>query len=692
MERFSKGIIALQKRASFALLFWLIALIVAAQQIPEGYYDQAEGLSNTALKTALSNKIKIGTRLGYGSGSGKTWSGFEKSDRHPDGYVWDMYSTNKRYFPGGGSAPGGMNIEHSVAKSWWGGSNNDAYKDLYHLNPSDSRANSARGSYPLGIVKGEGSFNEGSIKVGDNTFGNEYSGKCFEPLDEYKGDFARAYLYMFTCYEDFNWTGTSAPTMIVASQTWPMLKPWARDLLVQWSRQDPVSSKEINRAEAIYKLQENRNPYIDYPELVEYLWGNLVGQPFTTNSTTPLITSPLANSTIVLPAVHYTVSSTIDFKVSGKRLEGDLTLSLSSDVLAQFTLSTTKVTAEQAEAGQMVTLSFTPTQAGQVSALLTITGGGVATPISVTIEAAATDNFAALPATLLSFDRFTANWTPSSTATDYEISVSREVIEPSAGERTLLDAALTKVPEGWSTTGFTAIENGALRIASSGTDGALISAEYDLSALSTLTLKGKYYGSDAGTLLSVSVDGQQVERVAMASAEKPYTIEIPEATDESVIELSAQKGKRVVLSHIRLTTGGDKVTYPILEGYPKLTGLTTTYQVTGLEPGATYLYKVTTQGNTPTVSNEVSVTTLATSGVEDMAGSASMAVYGVDGTVYATSLPIGAYLRVFDMTGRLLAGKLIDREQMAVSVSGSSMAIVQVITTDAIYSYKVVLD
>jgi endonuclease I len=128
-----------------------------------------------------------------------------------------------------------MNIEHSVAKSWWGGTNNNAYKDLYHLNPSDATANSARSNYPLGINNGS-KFDNGSIKVGNNTYSTEYSGLCFEPLDEYKGDFARAYMYMFTCYEDLSWTGTNAPTMLNANETWPMLKPWAKDLLLTWSR------------------------------------------------------------------------------------------------------------------------------------------------------------------------------------------------------------------------------------------------------------------------------------------------------------------------------------------------------------------------------------------------------------------------------------------------------------------------
>lgn len=266
------------KKLSASVLLLLGTLFLVAQ-VPSNYYLSAEGKSGKELKTALHNIIRQGKRLGYGSGSGKTWSGFEVADLHPDGYVWDMYSLNKRFFPGGAKAPGGMNIEHSVAKSWWGGTNNDAYKDLYHLNPSDIAANSARSNYPLGINNGS-TFSNGSIKVGKNTYGTEYSGLSFEPLDEYKGDFARAYLYMFTCYENFTWTGTSAPSMLVAHETWPMLRNWARNMLLEWHYNDPVSRKERNRMEAIYKLQSNRNPYIDHPELVGFIWGTSSTQPW----------------------------------------------------------------------------------------------------------------------------------------------------------------------------------------------------------------------------------------------------------------------------------------------------------------------------------------------------------------------------------------------------------------------------
>ena len=112
----------------------------------------------------------------------------------------DMYCDDWKKFGAPGSAVSGCNVEHSFAKSWWGGAKNDAYKDCYHLNPSNSTANSARSNYPLGnvtnLVK-----TAGSLKIGKQHHDSlNVDFNIWEPKDEYKGDFARAYFYMATCY------------------------------------------------------------------------------------------------------------------------------------------------------------------------------------------------------------------------------------------------------------------------------------------------------------------------------------------------------------------------------------------------------------------------------------------------------------------------------------------------------------
>ncbi|MDO9634396.1 MAG: endonuclease [Paludibacter sp.] len=67
------------------------------------------------------------------------------------------------------------------------------------------------------------------------------------------------------------------------NNSYPVLKPWAIKLLLQWSRQDPVSEKERTRNEKVFLIQGNRNPFIDYPELVEYIWGDEAGEVWELN-------------------------------------------------------------------------------------------------------------------------------------------------------------------------------------------------------------------------------------------------------------------------------------------------------------------------------------------------------------------------------------------------------------------------
>ena len=118
------------------------------------YAASLKGLKKEALKTAICNVTKPTSILDYGSGSNGTWWGFWYTDRiAATNECINRYSSSRFYFTShNGSAVSGMNIEHSFPKSWWGGSENEAYRDLYNLYPSDSKANSAKGNYPMGVV------------------------------------------------------------------------------------------------------------------------------------------------------------------------------------------------------------------------------------------------------------------------------------------------------------------------------------------------------------------------------------------------------------------------------------------------------------------------------------------------------------------------------------------------------------
>ena len=242
----------------------------ATAQIPDGYYSSLKGKKGSELKTAIYNIIKKANVLEYGKGSGKTWWGFWVTDRNSDGYFIDRYSAQSAWVKSTsqGAAGNGMNIEHSFPRSWWGGNENQAYKDLYNLMPCESKINSSKSNYPMGTVTGTDSGN-GWTKIGTGSDGKKY----WEPADTWKGDFARGYLYMATTYQNFTWTGTQA-LQILEQGTYPTLQKWAYTLFMEWARADKPDALEIKRNNDVYGIQGNRNPYVDFPNLMEYVWGD----------------------------------------------------------------------------------------------------------------------------------------------------------------------------------------------------------------------------------------------------------------------------------------------------------------------------------------------------------------------------------------------------------------------------------
>ncbi len=282
----------------------LIALTISAEQMPKDYYKAADGKKDAELKTALSkiiypvdwsamtqtkpNSIKTeynaGDRCKYGArgvdekhSHQYTWDGFLYTDTKEDNSIWDMYSNRVHFMAldiyGAVSIPD-LEIEHCFPKSWWGGTENDAYMDLHHLNPANARANNNKGHIPPGYVKNIKEDKSNDIfKIGTN---DEYGTfNVYEPCDEYKGDFARAYFYVVTAYENFVWQDVAKEYL--DNDSWQEFKPWMQKVLVEWHKLDPVSEKEIVRNNAVSDIQHNRNPFIDYPELVDYLWGDKTG-------------------------------------------------------------------------------------------------------------------------------------------------------------------------------------------------------------------------------------------------------------------------------------------------------------------------------------------------------------------------------------------------------------------------------
>lgn len=266
-------------KKTVAALMMLLAGEALHAQIPDGYYASLKGKKGAALKTAVHELIKDADVLSYGSGADHTWSGFYTTDRADDGSVIDRYSNDKRYFGSKGSVVSGMNIEHSFPKSWWGGSTVQAYKDLYNLMPCEQKINSSKSNYPMGKVTNVKTDN-GCTRIGTGSNGYQ----LWEPADKWKGDFARGYMYMATAYQDYSWSGTQA-LQILQKGAYPTLQKWAYTLYIEWAKTDKVDELEVKRNNEVHKIQGNRNPFVDFPNLMEYIWGDSIDTAFDPDKT-----------------------------------------------------------------------------------------------------------------------------------------------------------------------------------------------------------------------------------------------------------------------------------------------------------------------------------------------------------------------------------------------------------------------
>ena len=240
------------------------------------YYNSIDfSLTGTALKTALGTLINKHTNIGYKA----LWEAFKTTDKKDNGKVWDMYSNEDYDFDKKDSGSGGneegdcYNREHSVPNSYFGKQESSPmYSDLFHLYPTDKYVNNQRGNYPYGETNGGTYKSKNGSKLGSSTFSG-YSGTVFEPIDEYKGDFARSYFYFVTCYENQDITQSSeAKVVFVKENSKNTLTTYAKNLFLKWSKNDPVSKKERDRNNAVYTFQKNRNPFIDIPGLENFIF------------------------------------------------------------------------------------------------------------------------------------------------------------------------------------------------------------------------------------------------------------------------------------------------------------------------------------------------------------------------------------------------------------------------------------
>lgn len=269
------------KKFTTLLLGFMFSLALA--QAPAGYYNGTEGLTGAALKTKLSAIITAGHK---DNGYDGLYNGYPTTDSdhfyENDGTVLDMYSENPTGTDpytyrhgikkcGNYSVEGDCyNREHIVPQSFFN-QQSPMRGDIHFVRPTDGKVNGMRSNYPFGAVNSPSFTSKNGTKVGPSSSPG-YGGTVAEPIDEFKGDIARMVFYFVTRYAS-RLSSFSTGNMLGGSP-YPGLQAWEKDVLLAWSIQDPVSPTEIERNNASYVFQKNRNPFIDHPEWVQLIWGS----------------------------------------------------------------------------------------------------------------------------------------------------------------------------------------------------------------------------------------------------------------------------------------------------------------------------------------------------------------------------------------------------------------------------------
>ena len=678
---------------AYFLLLSLSLSISVFSQPSSGYYDNSSGKNASDLRTALQAIIANGQSVTTYDG---LWTAYKTTDENSSGKIWDMYSNCTFNFAAQqcgnySSECDCYNREHSSPQSWFA-SASPMVSDLFNVLPTDGKVNGERSNYPYGEVGTPTYTSANGSKLGASS-SVDYSGIVFEPVDQYKGDLARTYFYMATRYAGLceSW---SAGAEVVYSTAHLGFTTYAMNLFLKWSREDPVSAKEILRNNAVDGIQNNRNPFIDNPGLEEYIWGNKTSETFTPTAVQPTyLGAPTTGSTVDFGRVIYQTPDTMSVFIKGFNLTGDLSLALSGTNSSSFSIPSASVSQTNAQAGFRLVITYQAQSLGIQTALLTISGGGIATtPVNLTANCI--DGFKALQAADITSNSFTANWSTSALATGYSLNVYTLEGNGNTGPKSILETDfLTGLPTGWKSSGYTDNLTASTIKFSSGTNfGKITTSALDLSTATTvLSVIAKQYNTDAGAKLVALVNADTLATWVTGTAYQTFTVNVPVETSTSTISLYtfAGSGHRVFVDYMKLTTQGSPQLPVSVNGYPVSLGNVLSYSVTDLQPDSTYFYKITPVGNSTIESDQITVHTLQlTNGLTDQAE--NMIKWSVTTTgISLWNIPDNSTIRLLDVMGKQLQSVQSSSSELKLNLSQKGIYLIQIKQNKGVKTYKI---
>lgn len=287
-------------------------LEINATDLTEHYRDCESAVAAGSV-SSLWTAVKSAANAGYDGGSYDSLFTWYLTTDKKNGKIVDPYS-NISNFTSTSQQCGNYNVEgdcynreHSIPKSWWGGSTSNQGCDIFIVVPTDGKVNGMRSNYPFGEVGTVKSQSSGGYsKLGTSNYSG-YSGTVFEPNDEWKGDFARIYFYARAKWNSVSMTsGEGSSTFSGGDTNHHGLTDYGQSLLMKWHKQDPVSQWESERNNKCESVQGNRNPFIDHPEYANYIFGE---EPISDSKPTALTING-ASSVAINGSITLTVTPT----------------------------------------------------------------------------------------------------------------------------------------------------------------------------------------------------------------------------------------------------------------------------------------------------------------------------------------------------------------------------------------------
>ena len=328
---------------------FLVFLVVFAfnfvnAQPPSGYYSSADGLADFALKTELKEIIDDvdngdGSSVHVDQGYNALWTAYQNQNSgdldiyntfENDNTILDIYSENANSADPYNFTPGNdecgnfqsegdcYNREHTVPQSFF--DSDSPMKNDYHSTfPTDGKVNGFRGTLPYGDVGNASNTTANGSKIGSSSSPG-FTGNVFEPIDEFKGDIARALFYFATRYEDqlnnSNWDDPN--NNFLSNDKNQFYDQWFIDVLLDWHELDPVDQKEIDRNNNGFLHQGNRNPFVDNPDYALAIWGEDIGTDDFSTIDINFSNNPISDGRIRLTLENTNQGNLYLYNITGK--------------------------------------------------------------------------------------------------------------------------------------------------------------------------------------------------------------------------------------------------------------------------------------------------------------------------------------------------------------------------------------